>query len=89
MQQIPDHAKSDLLVRLRRIEGQVGGIQRMLDADRDCQEILQQLSAVRSALQNASRAFARGYALQCIHDMEGGVTDEQLVDQLLAVVSKV
>ena len=67
----------------------MGGIQRMLESDRDCQDILQQLSAVRAALQNASRAFARGYALHCIQDMEGGVTDEQLVDQLLAVVSKV
>jgi DNA-binding FrmR family transcriptional regulator len=89
MQQIPEDTKSDLLVRLRRIEGQVGGIQRMLEADRDCRDILQQLSAVRSALQNASLVLARRYALHCLRDTEEGMTGEQLVDQLLAVVSKV
>ena len=89
MQEIPDNIKSDLLVRLRRIEGQVRGVQRMLDDDRDCQDVLQQMSAVRSALQNATLIFARRYALQCINDMESGVTDEQLVDQLVAVLAKV
>jgi DNA-binding FrmR family transcriptional regulator len=89
MRQIPEDVKSDLLIRLRRIEGQVGGVQRMLEADRDCQDVLQQLSAIRSALQTASLVFARRYALQCIHDIEGGVTDEQLVDQLMSVLSKV
>ncbi len=89
MQEIPDNIKSDLLVRLRRIEGQVRGVQRMLDDDRDCQDVLQQMSAVRSAFQNATLIFARRYALQCINDMESGVTDEQLVDQLVAVLAKV
>ena len=86
--QITDEIKSDLLVRLRRIEGQVRGIQRMLDSDRECQEILQQLAAVRSAMQNASLIFARRYALQCLHDPELGLDDEQLIDQLVTVLSK-
>ena len=88
MKVIPDEIKADLLVRLRRIEGQVRGVQRMLDADRDCQEVLQQLSAVRSAVQNAGLIFARRYAMQCLKDPEIGVTDEELIEQLLAVLSK-
>ncbi len=89
MQPIPDEVKADLQVRLRRIEGQVRGVQRMLDENRDCQEVLQQLAAVRSAFQNASLVFARSYALQCLHDPEAGLGDEQLVEQLMAVLSKV
>lgn len=88
MQPIPDQTKTDLQVRLRRIEGQVRGVQRMLDEDRDCQEVLQQLSAVRSAFQNASLIFARSYALQCLHDPNVELSEEQLVEQLLTVLSK-
>ncbi len=89
MQPIPDEIKSELLVRLRRIEGQVRGVQRMLEEDRDCQDVLQQLAAVRSALHNASLVFARSYALQCMSDQAGEMTGEQLVDQLMAVLARV
>jgi DNA-binding FrmR family transcriptional regulator len=89
MQPIPDEIKSELLVRLRRIEGQVRGVQRMLEEDRDCQDVLQQLSAVRSALHNASLIFARSYALQCMDNPAEDMTGEQLVDQLMIVLSKV
>ena len=41
--------KTELSHRLRRIEGQVRGVQRMVDEDRDCPEILQQMTAIRSA----------------------------------------
>lgn len=88
MQPISNEVKADLQVRLRRIEGQVRGVQRMLAEDRDCREILQQLAAVRSAMQNASLIFARRYALQCMHDPEVDMTDEQLIDQLVAVLTK-
>jgi DNA-binding FrmR family transcriptional regulator len=43
-----------ILVRLRRIEGQVKGLQRMLREDRDCEEITQQLAAARAALDNVA-----------------------------------
>ena len=87
MQVIPDEIKSDLVVRLRRVEGQVRGVQRMLENDRGCHEVLQQLSAVRAALQNASLIFARRYALQCLQRTDE-VTNEELIEQLLAVLSK-
>ena len=88
MELAPEEVKSDLLVRLRRSEGQLRGIQRMIEEDRDCREVLQQLSAVRAALLNVSASLARHYALQCLHG-GAGVEDEELVDQLLAVFAKV
>ena len=44
-----DEVRDNLQRRLRRIEGQVRGVQKMVDDDRDCHEVIQQLSAIRSA----------------------------------------
>ncbi len=63
-------AKEKLVQRLRRIEGQVRGVQSMLEEERDCQEILQQLSSVRSAVQSASRIFLQEYATACLVEMD-------------------
>lgn len=62
--------KVHLIQRLRRIEGQIRGVQGMIDAERDCQEIIQQLSAIRSALQGTSRFFLQEYATACLLDVD-------------------
>ncbi|MCB8944834.1 MAG: metal-sensitive transcriptional regulator [Ardenticatenaceae bacterium] len=82
--------KEDLQVRLRRIEGQTRGVQRMLDEERDCREIIQQLNAIRSALQNATTLFVHTYAKECLLQGEVGtaVEREQLVDELLDLINK-
>ena len=56
--------------RLRRIEGQVRGVQGMLDEERDCREIMQQLAAIHSAVQGASRIFLQEYASACLVEMD-------------------
>jgi CsoR family transcriptional regulator, copper-sensing transcriptional repressor len=53
--------QSDLTVRLRRIEGQVRGVQRMIEEGRECPDILQQMAAIRSATHQASLILARAY----------------------------
>ena len=58
-------ATADLHKRLRRVEGQVRGVQKMLDDERDCREIIQQLNAIQSAVRNASVVFMRTYARDC------------------------
>lgn len=83
--------KEDLHKRLRRIEGQVRGVQKMLDEDRDCHEIIQQLTAVRSAVHNARLQFLRGYARECL--LQGnslsGAEQTVLVDDLMNLIAKV
>ena len=59
-------ARADLLRRVRLIEGQARGIARMIEEDRDCSEILQQLAAVRSAAHQATIALVRTYAAECV-----------------------
>ena len=46
--------QADLTVRLKRIEGQVRGVQKMVEEERDCSDILQQMTAIRSAMHQAS-----------------------------------
>ena len=80
--------KDDLKKRLRRIEGQVRGVEKMLDDDRECREILQQLTAVKSAVQQASLIVARSYACQCLEDSTDGKNQTALVDELMSALSK-
>lgn len=57
-----ESSRRSLQRRLRRIEGQIRGIQRMLESDRECHEVVQQLSAVQAAVRNTSRHFVLAYA---------------------------
>jgi len=61
--------KTILIKRLRRIEGQIRGVQGMLEEERDCREIMQQLSAVSSAVKSTSRSFFKDYASLCLAEM--------------------
>ncbi len=73
-------AKEKLVQRLRRVEGQIRGVEAMLDEERDCQEILQQLSAIRSAVQSASRIFLQEYATACLLELDQDTLDENRHD---------
>jgi CsoR family transcriptional regulator, copper-sensing transcriptional repressor len=76
---LPEPAEKEILARLRRIEGQARGVQKMILEDRDCLEILNQLASLRSAAYGASVALTEHYALQCIQDASGeGNTDEAM-----------
>jgi DNA-binding FrmR family transcriptional regulator len=91
--QINDSETRDKLIqRLRRIEGQLRGVQSMLMEDRDCQEILQQMSAVRSAVQSAMLVTMQNYISQCLVEPAEALTDrsqrEKLAADLLQVLGK-
>ena len=68
--------KDSLIHRLQRIEGQVRGVQSMLQDERDCQEIMQQLTAIHSAVQSTSRIFLHDYATNCLLDMDHETHDQ-------------
>jgi len=57
--------KKDVMARMKRIEGQVRGIQRMIDEGKECEDILVQVRAVRSALRSATTQIMRRYLLRC------------------------
>jgi DNA-binding FrmR family transcriptional regulator len=75
-------ASADLTDRLKRIEGQVRGVQHMVEEGRDCRAILNQLTAIRSAAYQVSLLLVRDYATQCLRDSEDSKTIDELVDTL-------
>ena len=79
--------QADLTVRLKRIEGQVRGVQKMVEEERDCSDILQQMTAIRSATHQASLVLARAYAARCLMEPTRGDMDVML-DQLMATLRK-
>ena len=77
----------DLMNRLKRIEGQVRGLQRMLDEDAYCPDILTQASAVNSALNSFCRALLTNHLRTCVsEDIRAG--REDTVDELMDVLQK-
>jgi CsoR family transcriptional regulator, copper-sensing transcriptional repressor len=75
-----DH-KTALLKRLKRIEGQVRGLQSMIDEERYCIDILTQVSATRAALDGVALGVMEDHVRHCVRD--GG--DEQVDERMGAV----
>ncbi|MBL8095121.1 MAG: metal-sensitive transcriptional regulator [Anaerolineales bacterium] len=82
-----DAARDDVKRRLRRVEGQVRGVIKMLDEGRSCTEVIQQLGAIKAAVQQASLSMARTYACECLAE-DPGKDQVKLVDELIDVLSK-
>ncbi len=62
-------AEQRVLDRLARIEGQVRGIRRMIEEGRDCEAILTQVLAARTALERAAGEIVGTYIDECMHDL--------------------
>lgn len=79
----------DMLARLSRIEGQVKGVAKMVEAQRPCLEVLQQLASVQAALKGVTKTVLRNYLERCATDAirsgEPGVYDE-LMDAIYKFV---
>ena len=85
---LAEQDRKDLINRLKRAEGQMRGVQRMIEEERNCEAILQQLTAVRSALHTASLSLARAYATKCLIESDNGMTTTQVIDTLMDVLGK-
>jgi CsoR family transcriptional regulator, copper-sensing transcriptional repressor len=79
--------KEQLLNRLRRIEGQVGGIERMVEDDRYCIDVLTQISAVQAALDKVALGLLDDHAHHCV--VRGPTAQkEERTDELMAAVGR-
>ena len=79
-------AQEELVARMRRIEGQARGVQRMLAEDRDCLEILTQLASLRSAAYSASVALTEHYAIQCVREASFHESPDEAMRRLVDVL---
>lgn len=76
------------LKRLRRIEGQVRGLQKMVDEDRYCPEIMVQIASVHEALRSVARELMRNHLRHCVAKAArtGGAEAEATYDELLDLI---
>jgi CsoR family transcriptional regulator, copper-sensing transcriptional repressor len=76
--------------RLRRIEGQVRGLQRMVDEDAYCIDILTQVAAVQTALEQVAVNVLDAHVRNCVSDAvtDGGEQADEKLDELMAAVRR-
>jgi Uncharacterized protein conserved in bacteria len=88
--QVDSELKTKNLARLKRIEGQVRGIQKMIEEDRYCADVLTQISAVHEALRGVGRELLRHHLRHCIAQslQAGGEQAESAYDEVIDLMYK-
>jgi DNA-binding FrmR family transcriptional regulator len=81
--------KENLMARLKRIEGQVRGIMRMVDEGRYCPDILQQVAAMTGAADEVALILLRSHLEGCVKEAIEQHQGDQALDDLMHVVRKV
>jgi DNA-binding FrmR family transcriptional regulator len=84
---LQQETRDELIRRLRRIEGQTQGIQRMLQEDRDCREVLDQLASVRAATRMVSIELMKSYLATCLGSPD--CASSESVDDMIGVLLRV
>ncbi|MGI6784180.1 MAG: metal-sensitive transcriptional regulator [Aminivibrio sp.] len=86
LENLPQDRKA-MLNRLRRVEGQLRGIQRMIIEEKPCYDVLLQLSAARKAMQKACIEILKNYLHKCVHEVKspdyGNI--EKLIEALIDI----
>src|ERR1700759_4840229 len=80
--------KDQLLARLRRIEGQIRGIERMVDDDRYCIDVLTQISAAQAALDKVALGLLDDHAHHCVIGAETARERDEKTEELMAAVGR-
>jgi DNA-binding FrmR family transcriptional regulator len=82
--------KSANLTRLRRIEGQVRGLQKMVEEERYCADVLTQISSVHEALRSVARELMRNHLKHCATDAirRDGESAERMYDEIVELMYK-
>ncbi len=80
--------KGALINRLRRIEGQIKGLQKMVDEEKYCSDILMQVSAVRSAVNNVGKLVLEQHLRKCLDLPEDEEEREKAIQELTELIAK-
>lgn len=80
-------SKKDVLVRLRRIEGQVKGIEKMVENEACCKDILIQVAAIRAAMNKVGSMIFENYAKGCFTCKEGDLIKPESVEDLISTLN--
>jgi DNA-binding FrmR family transcriptional regulator len=82
-------SKEVLLNRLKRLEGQVRGVEKMIENGRDCESIITQLGAVRSAIESVGALMLRNYMKICFDNKTTECSDIESLERAVAIWSRV
>ena len=80
--------KDQLLNRLKRLEGQVRGVQGMVEDDRYCIDVVTQISAIQAALDKVALGLLTDHAEHCVVHGTAAATPQENVDELMAAVAR-
>ena len=76
--------KKDIVVRLRRIEGQVKGIEKMIEAEACCRDVLVQVAAIRAAINKVGGLVLENYAKSCM--LKDGNAEDEDIEKLVSTL---
>jgi CsoR family transcriptional regulator, copper-sensing transcriptional repressor len=80
--------KDQLLARLKRIEGQTRGVQKMVEEDRYCIDVLTQISAVQAALDKVALGLLDDHVRHCVVEGHGPGSQGELTDEMMAAIGR-
>jgi DNA-binding FrmR family transcriptional regulator len=78
--------KDAIIKRLRRVEGQIKGIQKMVNEEKFCGDILIQVAAARAALNSVGGLILENYMKDCLKGYLEGVSEEEALDKLVDIM---
>ncbi|TNJ64023.1 metal-sensing transcriptional repressor [Paenibacillus hemerocallicola] len=82
-----DKTKNNLVSRLNRIEGQIRGVKGMIEKDTYCDDVLNQIAAIQSALNSVGKLLLEGHMKSCVVErIQAG--ESEVIDELLITVHK-
>ncbi|SHE49813.1 DNA-binding transcriptional regulator, FrmR family [Caldanaerobius fijiensis DSM 17918] len=80
--------KDDLIKRLKKIEGQIKGIQKMIEEEKYCVDVLVQIAAVRSAINKVGSIILKSHAMGCVVNSVDESDRKEKVDELVETFIK-
>lgn len=85
---LDEATRNDMIQRLKRIEGQSRGIQRMVEEGRDCQDVMNQIMAMRAATNALSIKLLEEFTVHCLQSAADAPSLEKAVAQMIGAISK-
>jgi DNA-binding FrmR family transcriptional regulator len=80
--------KEDVIQRLKKIEGQVKGIQRMVETEKYCVDVLIQIAAVRAAINKVGILIFENHTRECLKKAREEKQEEKMIDELINLMIK-
>ena len=81
-------SKPQLLARIKRIEGQVRGVSKMVDEDRYCIDVLTQINSIQAALDKVALGLLDEHVKHCVVEGHGPGTTDELTDEMMGAIGR-